>query len=325
MPGFGMSTSLRKNRSSKKKITIGPSGLMFHHFHGGRHLADGQGSLSAGDLEKVLFTIGLENILDPQTWLERMQSGHLKQSDRCLTFDDGLLSQYDVALPILNKFSLKAFWFIYSAPFEGKQCYFEIFRKFRSQYFANFKQYLEAFLHQANICSTTLTNDENFKPFHKKYKTNYPFYTDEEILYRFIRNNKLTKQRYIQIGKSLLKQHKVKISEICQTIWMSNKHLQSLAKENHEIGLHSYDHPFDIGGLPLKSQQNQYKKNIDHLRKIEIRPRSVAHPCGSFCKETLNIFNKLGIECGFKSDPSKRSGGNKFPHLVIPRQDAAHL
>ena len=36
-----------------------------------------------------------------------------------VTFDDNLKCQYDIALPILDKYSLKAFWFIYTSPLDG--------------------------------------------------------------------------------------------------------------------------------------------------------------------------------------------------------------
>jgi len=324
MPGFGMSTSLRINRNSQEGSAIGPSGLMFHHFHGGRHLSDGQGSLSGGDLEKILLSIGLKNILNPQTWFERMHSGQLKPSDRCLTFDDGLLSQYDVALPILNKFSLKAFWFIYSAPFEGEQCFFEIIRKFRNKHFANFQNYFEVFLEEAKISLKSLAQDIQYNRFFKTYKSKFSFYKEEEIIYRFIRNHKLTKQQYLKICKNLLQKYKVNISELSMLIWMTNKHLQILATENHEVGLHSYDHPFHLGGLSKNQQLYQYKKNAQHLQSIGIRPRSAAHPCGSYSKETLNILNSLSINCGFKSD-SATNNKRKFSHLVIPREDSACL
>ena len=38
--------------------------------------------------------------------------GVLSSNDICITFDDTLLSQYEVALPILEKYKIRAFFFI---------------------------------------------------------------------------------------------------------------------------------------------------------------------------------------------------------------------
>ena len=60
-------------------------------------------------------------ILDAKDWIERRERGRLKAREVCFTFDDSLLSQYEIALPVLNKFKIKAFWFIYSKILTGDQ------------------------------------------------------------------------------------------------------------------------------------------------------------------------------------------------------------
>ena len=42
----------------------------------------------------------------------------LSSNDICLTFDDTLKCQYDIAYPILKKEKLNAFYFIYSSVFD---------------------------------------------------------------------------------------------------------------------------------------------------------------------------------------------------------------
>ena len=45
----------------------------------------------------------------------------------CLTFDDGLKSQYDVALPILNDFNIKAFFFISTSVYTSNPNLLEVY------------------------------------------------------------------------------------------------------------------------------------------------------------------------------------------------------
>src|SRR3990167_6501841 len=111
-----------------------PHGIMFHHFHGEGHYV-GQGSISGREFEDILQFVGLKRILNPEEWLGRLETGQLKDEDLCLTFDDGLLCQFDVAFPVLEKYGLRAFWFVYSSVFEGKpSSKFEIYRVFRTKF-----------------------------------------------------------------------------------------------------------------------------------------------------------------------------------------------
>ena len=126
-----------------------PHGIMFHHFHNEKHLKT-QGSISAEDLEKILDYVGRERILSPLEWLERLAENKLSSEDICLTFDDGLLSQIDVALPVLEHYGLKALWFVYSGVFEGQLENLEIYRFFRTKYFENIDDFYNLFFQKVS-------------------------------------------------------------------------------------------------------------------------------------------------------------------------------
>jgi hypothetical protein len=76
-------------------------GVMFHHFHDDRHRR-GQGSISAEQLVELIEHLGRNDILPAQEWMRRAAVGALTDTDTCLTFDDALRCQYDVALPVLR-------------------------------------------------------------------------------------------------------------------------------------------------------------------------------------------------------------------------------
>ena len=94
--------------------------VMFHHFHNDNH-PKGQGSLDAETFLKVLFWLRKNyNLLSSEEYLDKALSGSLSNNDICLSFDDALLCQYDIALPVLNDLDIKAFFFIYSSPMKGE-------------------------------------------------------------------------------------------------------------------------------------------------------------------------------------------------------------
>ena len=95
-------------------------GIMFHHFHDEEKHIVGQGSISADRLYNMLNFYGKNhNILSAEEFLHRAENHTLLEKDVCLTFDDGLLCQFEIAYPVLKQYGVTAFWFIYTSPLDG--------------------------------------------------------------------------------------------------------------------------------------------------------------------------------------------------------------
>jgi len=94
-----------------------PHGIMFHHFHDDKHV-NGQGAISAQQLEHIIEHYG-NRLLSANEWFSKAKANCLDERDVCLTFDDALLCQYDIAVPVLEKHNLTAFWFVYSSVLGG--------------------------------------------------------------------------------------------------------------------------------------------------------------------------------------------------------------
>ena len=88
-----------------------PHGIMFHHFHGKNNPVV-QGSIGKETLSEIIEFIGTENILNANEWAIKFQNHSIKSNHVCLTFDDALKSQVDVALPVLRSYGLTGFFFI---------------------------------------------------------------------------------------------------------------------------------------------------------------------------------------------------------------------
>ena len=118
------------NNYLQKFNTSQSHGIMFHHFHSKKHNKS-QGSISALEFVKIIKFLGRENILSPEEYLFKLNSNKLNKKEICLTFDDSLKSQYDVALPILDDFNLKAFWFVLAICYATTVHYTKLPRQFR--------------------------------------------------------------------------------------------------------------------------------------------------------------------------------------------------
>ena len=74
-----------------------PHGIMFHHFHGNGHPVV-LGSIDASQLADMLGFLGERSrILGAREGMEKALARRLGQDEICLTFDDSLLCQMEVA------------------------------------------------------------------------------------------------------------------------------------------------------------------------------------------------------------------------------------
>ena len=117
-------------------------GIMFHHFHDNIIHKNSQGSLNKDDFYKIINYIGKKNILDANLFFEKFKNNKLKENEVCITFDDAIKCQIDIALPVLEDLKIKSFFFVYTSIFEGKPDNLEFFRYFRTNYFNSIEEFL---------------------------------------------------------------------------------------------------------------------------------------------------------------------------------------
>ena len=120
-------------------------GIMFHHFHDNKKYLKSQGSINQNQLLKIIKYIGRDNILNADEFCEKLKKNRLKKNNVCFTFDDALKCQYDIALPILQDYKIRAFFFVYSSILKNKPDKIEVFRHYRTSCFKNINSFYEKF------------------------------------------------------------------------------------------------------------------------------------------------------------------------------------
>ncbi len=304
-----------------------PMGIMFHHFHNNKHYR-GQGSISKKDFENIIHFIGLKRILDPHDWIERANRGLLAKNDLCLTFDDALLCQYEIALPILEKYNLKAFWFVYSSVFEKKLGKFEIYRVFRSKFFKTVDEFYQLFFTKIhNSKFEKLERLKIAKADIDHFHSAFPHYSKNDIRFRMVRDKILSHNEYESIMDGLIRERGLTVEQLAKNLWMSNKHLKYLDDHGHAIGLHSYTHPMIMGNLSFTAQREEYQKNFNHIFKITGKlPLAMSHPDNSYNNNTIKILKQLKIICGFRSNKSPPDNGKvNQTQYELAREDHAYI
>tara|TARA_Y100000590_G_scaffold171974_1_gene196675 strand:- start:2806 stop:3774 length:969 start_codon:yes stop_codon:yes gene_type:complete len=304
-------------------------GIMFHHFHDDNIHKKSQGSINKDEFYKLINFIGRKNILNADQFFIRYKENKLAEKDICLTFDDSLKSQYDIALPVLEDLKIKSFFFIYSSIFENEPDQLEIYRHFRTNYFSNIDEFYDHFFMKVNknLNNFFKKNEEQIKIKKKKFS----FYSINDLKFRLVRDKLINKEEYKSIMFEMFKKKNFNPKDYYKILFLSKKNVISLKKLGHEIGLHSHSHPTAMEKLPIDQQENEYKENLTYLSKIldcsKNEFKCMSHPSGSYNQDTLKILEGLGVELGFKQmmtvEPEKNMKKINNSFLEIARQDHA--
>ena len=295
---------------------------MFHHFHGNGHPLV-LGSIGAEQLADMIgFLGGHSRILGAQSWMEKALDGRLERDDLCLTFDDSLLCQRDVALPVLEALGHTGFFFVYSSVFEGGLERLEIYRAFRTTQFETLDEFYRRLFEMVERSDRGDAYRRRMKGFRaEEYLPEYPFYSSADRKFRFVREEILGPQAYVRLMDSMIGET-TSLEELSKSLWMDDADLRALAGKGHVVGLHSYTHPTMMERLPASEQESEYTRNVRHLNRVlETEPAAVSHPSNSYDDTTLAILGRLGVKLGFQ-DNMRTPGPTD---LEKPREDHANV
>lgn len=300
-----------------------PHAIMFHHFHDCKKHPVGQSSITAHELYMMLEAYShTHNLLSAWDWYEKAISNKLSPNDVCLTFDDNLRCQFDIALPVLESFNIKAFWFIYTSPLDNVPEKLEVYRYFRSTAFENIDAFYHAFEQAIEQTGMKEVVQAGRNEFPDTYLADSSFYSREDKVFRYVRDQILNIEQYNQIMQSMMSDMGMNIHSLKDTLWMDRACILSLKAKGHVIGLHSHSHPMVMNQLSYPQQQAEYRINYSKVRElIEQDVVSMSHPCNSYSEDTLHILRELGIRIGFRAimNPKEHS------LLEFPRMDHAYL
>jgi len=298
-------------------------GIMFHHFYDDKH-PKGQGAISAEQLEAIIdFYMREHVILSARQWLKKENENRLRRRDVCLTFDDALLNQYEVALPVLEHYGITAFWFVYSSVVDGGIEMLEVYRKFRTTCFKNVGAFYASFFSTLRSSAFSRQVESSLIKFsQEKYLAKYPFYSAEDKRFRYLRDIVLGEDKYNTIMNRMMRKLNIDIEQFSSDLWLGKSQLMDLHAKGHVIGMHSHRHPTRLSDLPPRDQLQEYQLNYEILSNIlNEAPETMSHPCNSYTRETLSILENLGIRVGFRANMETRYTTT----LEYPREDHANI
>ncbi len=297
--------------------------IMFHHFHNAQHYSS-QGSLSSSDFVQMIDWLNNQyTILNASDFKKKLNNFTLKGTDICFSFDDALKCQFDIAYPVLERLGIESFFFVYSSIFSNNPELLEIYRYFRNVCYENIDEFYIDFFESVKSMDKDEYVFQNAKYLSLNYLSDYPFYSENDKWFRYIRDDYLIRNQYESIMSNLMLKKDFDVKLIQQNLWMSENDLITLDSSGHNIGLHSYSHPTKISYLNKSEQKLEYQRNYKHLSELLSKPiNSMSHPCGDYNGDTLDILKEFPIEIGFRCNMTIKEIRSS---LEIPRNDHTNV
>ena len=275
-------------------------GITFHYFWN-ENIPNTQGAIDGNQFRQIIDACSKNNnILCAEEYYNKAVSRQLKENDICLTFDDGLSSQYLVAEPILKEKGLTAFFFVYTSPMEGVLEKIEVYRAFRNSYsdieefYRDFFSVLFEFGDSIGIEYFKLLNTKEAKEYYKNYK----YYSDNDRLFRYARNV-LLQEKYDLVMMEMMRSRRFNVSDACRELWISSDQIKVMRGRGHVIGLHSHTHPTTLSEFSYAKKTYEYSTNKMFLEEIIGEVKTASYPCDSYDEDSRSVLVELGIEVAF--------------------------
>lgn len=297
-------------------------GILFHQFHSSKSFYKSPGSLEKDNFYKFIKN-NIKRIKSPEEFL------YSKNNDKIisLTFDDGLKCQHEIALDVLENFKIKAFFFIFSKFMDNEHFTVENIRYFTYKYFKSRDYFYKSFFKTyEDYFSDKLTfEDKNSKILFKKYRKQSKYYSNNDIIFKIARDNKLDSKKYTKVMLEMMKRKKIDLKSLTKKLYMSKKNIKNLSSLNHVIGLHSHSHDHQNYIYSFKEEFDDYKKNKNILEKIiKKKIYCLSYPFGNYTNNSEKVLTKLNIKYAFCKN-SLINNELKNKNYFLPRENISNL
>ena len=276
--------------------------IMFHDFMKDNSVGT-QGAVSEENFYKIIDFCNTDKISNPHIIIENTKK-NLEKS-LFLTFDDGLLSQFDIALQILEERNIKGLFFVHSKPLIGEYDIHQITRNFKNtKHFDTVDEFNSLLI---EVLKSTFSDKEKSKiekDFREsKYLDEYNFYSESDRELRYIRDFKVTLEQYQDSILSLMNEKGINIEDLIEQTYMNKKMLKEVAEKGHVIGLHSHSHPTNLARMTEEEQYFELNTNSEILEEIiGYKPKAISYPSNSYNQFTIEVLKKLKVNYGFRAN-----------------------
>lgn len=243
------------------------------------------------------------NVVSTDELIFQLQKRKIKNKSVAITFDDGLLNNYDLARPLLEKYQIPATFYITDSNI-GKNNLFwwdeleEIImhtEELPNEFNLNLLGSLVKFDlgGESKLTPELISKNQNFKAYFPNSKRGELYFRLWEI---FSPLKALEQQKIMKQIKKWAGLEVVKTDDVCMT-WEQVKELSQ--SDLFTIGGHTHSHP------SLYNHETEYQKEeiignkLLLESKLDNKVNSFAYPSGRYDKNTLMVIKDSGFKGAF--------------------------
>lgn len=240
-------------------------------------------------MEEVLFAIETGKALPENALL--------------LTFDDGYIDNFTVALPLLQKYGLQGSFFI-----SGKTFTENVVLDVNKIHFILASAPIESLKSDLLDLLNRYRGDK-----YPKYPSNADLYEHYAVKNRFDSEDIIFVKRILQTAipekirseiASILFEKYVGLSEsdFSRELYMNRDQIRCLKENGMFIGLHGYDH-YWLGNLSQEDMKNDIKKALEVMDEfIDQKKWVMNYPYGSFNEDVIEYIARHGCQLGLTTE-----------------------
>lgn len=261
------------------------------------------------------------NVIRMEQVIEAIHSGdNLPENAVLLTFDDGYIDNYTVALPVLDEFGFQASFFIPGKTFTTHQLLD-----------VNKIHYILANADIYNLVEDVKKEMDKYRGVEFDYAPTDELYEKYAIAGKYDNRESVFVKRMLQtvlperlrniISSNLFKKYVgVTEEQLAYELYMTPEQIRMLKKHGMFIGIHGYDH-YWLGNLKKEKMQEDIKKALDVMDEfIDRKGWVMNYPYGNFNTEVMEFIRENGACAGLTTEV-RIADLEKDDVLTLPRLD----
>ncbi len=276
-----------------------------YHYMGDYGLEyQGISSLSASRFIRQLEEIGQNfEFISQETLLNALENRTVLPENSCLlTFDDGLKSQFEVAVPILEQMKIPAVFFLCGLPYDRR----EVLTIHKIHWLRSILD-PNIFIEKIVAKLEMLGSEFSWEMFDPDKIADKFFWDDLETKkIKYLLNVVLPPALSKQCVDLLFDEYVGSQEQFCDDFYLSESEVRCL-HEHFAVGVHSYSHQV-LGRMGRDSVRAEIRRNIDVVSTmISASPKGISYPYGykeAVTPMVAEIARQSGLAFGFTVERS---------------------